>query len=223
MPPQAVPDLYAFWQSASTHRVRIALNMKDLAVREQFVDLDKLEQRALNFLALNPAATIPILVEDGRSPLTQSMAILEFLEETVPSPALLPADAHGRARVRSLASMLVTDTHPLLTSRVRDYLFSVGGFDEAAWRAWMVHWLTFNLKAIDWRLATESETGDFCHGDRPTLADICLVSILSLAESMNIIVDRIPTVARIVATCASLDAFSRAHPLLQEGAHDTAV
>jgi maleylacetoacetate isomerase len=211
-------ELYAFWRTASTHRVRIALNFKGLTAQERFVNLDKGEQRSPAFLAINPLGAIPALIEEGHAPLTQSLAILEFLDEKVPTPPLLPGDLHGRARVRSIADMLATDINPLLTPRVKKYLTSTGGFDESAWRAWQVHWLTFNLEAVERRLATESQTGQFCHGDTPTIADICLVSIFAITQAFNIKIEGIPVIERIVKNCIALDEFARAHPLRQEGA-----
>jgi maleylacetoacetate isomerase len=210
-------ELYAFWRTASTHRVRIALNFKGLTAQERFVNLDKGEQRSPDFLEINPLGAIPALVEAGHPPLTQSLAILEFLDEKVAEPPLLPNDLHGRARVRSIAAMLATDLNPLLTPRIKKYLTSSGGFDEAAWRAWQIRWLTFNLQALEQRLAAESQTGKFCHGDAPTIADICLVSIVAMTKAFNIQIEGIPIIDGIVKNCIALDAFTRAHPLLQEG------
>lgn len=211
-------ELHAFWRSASTHRVRIALNFKGLTAQERFVDLERGEQGSPDFLAINPSGAIPVLVDDGHAPLSQSLAILEFLEEKVPDPPLLPGDLHGRARVRSLANMLATDTNPLLTRQVRHYLSSVAGLDEKTVHAWSTHWLTANLHAFEKRLAAEPQTGRYCHGDTPTMADIYLVSIKFIAKAMNIGIKDIPTIERIVTHCAALDEFARAHPLLQEGA-----
>ena len=211
-------ELYAFWRTAATHRVRIALNMKGLVAHERFIDLDKGEQTSPAYLAVSPAGVIPALVESGYPPLTQSMAILEFLEEKVPDPPLLPADLHGRARVRSLCALLVTDTNPLLPPRVKKYLTSHGGFDEAAWDAWQAHWLMSNLESLERHLAADPQTGQFCHGDTPTMADICMVSIVFRAQALQIALDGTPTIHNIVKHCAVLDAFARAHPLLQEGA-----
>jgi maleylacetoacetate isomerase len=211
-------ELYAFWRTASTHRVRIALNIKGLTAHERFVNLDKGEQRSPDFLKINPLGAIPALIEEGHAPLTQSLAILEFLDEKVPEPPLLPGDLYGRARVRSIAAMLATDLNPFLTPRVKKYLASNGGFDDAAWRAWQIHWLTVNLQALEQRLAGESETGKFCHGDTPTIADICLVSMVAITKAFNIKIEGIPIIERVVGSCVALDAFARAQPLLQEGA-----
>lgn len=211
-------ELYAFWRTAATHRVRIALNLKGLVAHERFIDLDKGEQTSPEFLAISPAGVIPALIEEGHLPLTQSMAILEFLEEKVPNPPLLPSDLHGRARVRSISAMLVTDTNPLLPPRVKKYLMSHGGFEEAAWDAWQIHWLASNLESLERRLVSESQTGRFCHGDVPTMADICLVSLVFRAQAMQMDLSGMPTISGIVKRCSALDAFARAHPFLQEGA-----
>jgi maleylacetoacetate isomerase len=192
--------------------------MKRLVADERFVDLDKGEQTSPAYLAISPAGVIPALIENGCPPLTQSMAILEFLEEKVPDPPLLPSDLHGRARVRSISALLATDTNPLLPPRVKKYLTLNGGFDEAAWHAWQVHWLTSNLESLERCLVADPQTGQFCHGDAPTMADICLVSIVFRAQAMQIDLDSTPTIRDIVKNCAALDAFARAHPLLQEGA-----
>ena len=175
-------ELFSFWRTSATYRVRVAFNLKGVQPREHNVNLDAGEQRSTAFLEINPMAAIPALVDHGPgqpgTALTQSLAILEFLDETYPTPALLPADAHGRARVRSLAALLAADTHPLITPRVKKYLTTAGGFDDAAWRAWQIHWFSTGLQALEQRLASEPQTGTFCHGDQPTLADICLASIL---------------------------------------------
>ncbi len=156
----------------------------------------------------------------GRSttPLTQSLAILEFIDESFPTPALLPADAHSRARVRSLAAMLAADTHPLITPRVKKYLTANSGFDDAAWHAWQIHWFTTGLQALEQRLAGEPGTGAFCHGDTPTIADICLASIIVVTRIFKIEVPGTPTVMRVMAACEQLDAFAAADPRRQVGA-----
>ena len=133
-------------------------------------------------------------------------------------PALLPADAHGRARVRSLAAMLAADTHPLITPRVKKYLTTSAGFDDASWRAWQIHWFTTGLQALEQRLASEPETGTFCHGHTPTIADICLASIVVVMRIFKIEVPGIPTVMRIMTSCEQLDAFAKADPSRQAGA-----
>ncbi|MDP9096277.1 MAG: glutathione S-transferase N-terminal domain-containing protein, partial [Pseudomonadota bacterium] len=162
--------------------MRVALGLKGLTSQEHDVNLDAGEQRGEAFLKINPMGAIPALIDQGpgqsQTPLTQSLAILEYIDENFPTPALLPADAPGRARVRSLAAMLAADTHPMITPRVKKYLITTGGFDDAAWRAWQIHWFTTGLQALEQRLVNEPGTGAFCHGDTPTIADICLASII---------------------------------------------
>ncbi len=210
-------QLYAFWRSSATYRVRVALSLKGVAVEETQIDLDAGGQRDPAFLAINPMGAIPALVEPGQPPMTQSVAILEYLDERFPRPPLLPSDPYSRARVRSLAAMMAGDTHPLVVPRVRKYLTDAG-FDAAAWRAWQVNWLTVGLRAMEARLADEAATGTFCHGHTPGLADICLASIVVVTRVFKIEVPDIPTVERIVASCEELDAFARASPARQVGA-----
>jgi maleylacetoacetate isomerase/maleylpyruvate isomerase len=215
-------ELYSFWRTSATYRVRVALNMKSVLAEEHNINIDAGEQRSEAFLKINPMGAIPALIdrESGQptTPMTQSLAILEFIEETYPSPPLLPRDAHGRARVRSLAAMLAGDTHPFVTPRVKKYLTSVGKFDDAAWRAWQIHWFGTGLSALEERLTHEAETGTFCHGDTPTMADICLASIIAVMRVFKIELANIPTVDRIMASCEQLDAFARADPTRQVGA-----
>lgn len=215
-------ELFSFWRTSATYRVRVALNLKGAQAQEHNINLDAGEQRGDAFLKINPMGAIPALIDNGdgqsHSPLTQSSAILEFLEETYPSPALLPADAHGRARVRSLVAMLVADTHPLITPRVKKYLTTTGGFDDAAWRAWQIQWFSTGLLALEQRLSGEAQTGSFCHGDVPTMADICLASIIVVMRVFKITVPGIPTVDRIMTACEALGAFAKADPTRQQGA-----
>lgn len=210
--------LYAYWRTSATYRVRVALGLKGLVATERFVDVDAGEHRSAAYLDINPLGAVPALVVAGHPPLTQSLAILEFLEELQPDPPLLPEDLHGRARVRSLCGMLASDTHPLITPRVRKYLSATAGFDDAAVRAWMQHWFSTGLAAFEQRLAAEPATGRFCHGDAPTMADICLASIFAVTRLFKMRFDGLPTVDRIVAECDTLEAFARAAPLRQQGA-----
>jgi maleylacetoacetate isomerase/maleylpyruvate isomerase len=196
----------------------VALNIKGIAVTERFVNLDAGEQHSESFLAINPLAGIPALVEAGHPPLTQSLSILEFLEEMQPSPPLLPAGLHDRARVRSIAAMFAVDTHPMITPRVKKYLTTTGGFDDAAWRAWQVQWFGTGLAAAERRLAADPQTGTFCHGDAPTMADICLASVVAMMRVFKIVTPDTPTVDRIMVACEALDAFANAHPSRQVGA-----
>lgn len=218
-------ELFSYWRTSATYRVRVAFNLKGVPPQEHNVDIDAGEQRSEAFLKINPMGAIPALIDRGAgqsaTTLTQSLAILEFIDETYPTPALLPTGAHARARVRSLAAMLAADTHPLITPRIKKYLASEGKFDDVAWRAWQIHWFSTGLQALEQRLASEKETGTFCHGDTPTQADICLASIIVVMRIFKIEVTDIPTVNRIMATCEQLDAFAKADPSRQVGAPKT--
>jgi maleylacetoacetate isomerase len=215
-------ELFSYWRTSATYRVRVAFNLKGITPQEHNIDLDAGEQRSDAFLKINPLGAIPALIErtDGKSrtPLTQSLAILEFLEETYPTPALLPVDTHERARVRSLSEMFAADTHPLITPRIKKYLTAQAHFDEGAWRAWQTHWFTTGLQAVEQRLTSETETGTFCHGNTVTMADICLASIIAVTRVFKIAVSGIPTINRIMFACEKLDAFQKADPYRQIGA-----
>jgi maleylacetoacetate isomerase/maleylpyruvate isomerase len=210
-------ELFGFWRSSATFRVRVALGIKGLAAHEHVVNLEHGEQHDPAFLARNPMAALPALVVDGHV-LTQSLAILEYLEELHPTPALLPADAVGRARVRSLAGAMAADTHPLVVPRVRKYLQGAGGMDDAAWRGWQVQWFGTGLRGFEQRLASEAGTGVWCHGDSVTMADICLASVVAVVRVFKIEIAGIPTVDRIMAQADRHPAFAAAAPLLQAGA-----
>jgi maleylacetoacetate isomerase len=211
-------QLYAYWRSMAAFRVRVALGLKGLAAREIPIDLDAGEQFDPAFLAVNPEGAVPALIEGEHPPLTQSFAILEYLDERFPEPPLLPNDLRDRARVRSLAALITSDTHPLIVPRVRNYLMTEAGFDAAKWRAWQLNWVTRGLTTIETRLARDPATGAFCHGDQVTIADICLASLTAGAKVFKFELSDIPTVARIVARCGEIDAFARANPMLQLGA-----
>ena len=218
MTTQPTFELYAYWRTSATYRVRVALNLKGLTAHERIVDIDAGEQRDEKFLKINPLGAIPALIEIGHAPLTQSLAILEFLEEFQPAPPLLPQDLHGRARVRSIAAMLAADTHPLITGRVKKYLTTATGMDDAAWRAWQIQWFGTGLSALEERLAAEPQTGVFCHGDTPTMADICLASIVEMVRIFKITIPDIPTIDRIMDACDAHPAFVEAKPGRQIGA-----
>ena len=213
-------ELFSFWRTSATYRVRVALNLKGIAAREHNVDLDGGEQRDPAFLEKNPMGAIPALIDlqGDPTPLTQSLAILEFLEETSPQPPLLPTGAHARARVRALATMLAADTHPFIVPRVRKYLTAHAGFDPAQFKAWQTHWITTGIQAYEARLAGDGKAGRFSHGDSVTIADICLASIVVVTRVFGIKVEDVPTVDRIIAASESMDAFAKADPRKQVGA-----
>jgi maleylacetoacetate isomerase len=210
--------LYAFWRTSATYRVRVALNLKGLVAEERIVNLDAGENRGADFLAINPMGAIPALVVEGQAPLTQSLAVLEYLEEAHANAPLLPKDLHGRARVRSLALMMAADTHPLLPGRVKKYLIGHGHMDDAAFKAWQTHWFTTGLQAFEQRLASEPATGTYCHGDSITMADVCLASLIVVMRVFKIDVANIPNITRIMALLDANPAFAKAAPLKQVGA-----
>jgi maleylacetoacetate isomerase len=215
------PDMikmYGFWRSAASFRVRIALNLKGLAYEETMVDLDAGEQYAADFRTINPQSAVPAVFVDDGPPITQSLAILEYLEETHPAPALLPADPRGRARVRSLSLVCAADHHPLIVPRVRRYLTEELGVDEARRTAWIRHWFREGLVQGEARLAGDPATGRFCHGDTPTIADLCLISQVMGARGFKVDISDLPTVGRVADACLAIDAFARAQPLKQPGA-----
>lgn len=211
-------ELFAFWRTSATYRVRVALNLKGITANERLINIDTGEQLSQEFLKINPLGAIPALVQAGQQPLTQSIAILEFLDELQPEPPLLPKDLYDRARVRSIAAMIAADTHPLITGRVKKYLISTASFDDAAWRAWQIQWFGTGLLAVEQRLASEKQTGKFCHGDKPTMADICLASIVEMLRLFKIIIADTPTINRIMTACDAHEAFKKAAPCLQQGA-----
>jgi len=214
--------LYGFWRSLASYRVRVALALKRIAVEEISIDILKGRQFSDEYKALNPQSLVPALVVDGGTPLFQSLAILEYLEETHPQPPLLPQDARGRARVRGLSLIAAADGHPLIVPRIRAYLEKDMGLDEAARNRWLTHWTSKALEAIESHLASEKETGRFCHGDAPTMADICLAGqVIGATSYFNCDVSKFPVAMRIYGECMRLDAFARAHPLKQPEAPRT--
>lgn len=212
--------LFGFWRSLATYRVRVALALKGIGVESVSVDILKGEQHAAGYRAVNPQALVPALVLDDRGPpLFQSLAILEYLEETHPRPPFLPADARGRARVRGLALIAAADGHPLVVPRIRSYLEKELHLDEAARNRWLARWTLTALEAIESHLSNERDTGRFCHGDAPTMADICLAGqVIGATAYFKCDVSGVPTAMRVYDECMKIDAFSRAHPLKQEGA-----
>jgi maleylpyruvate isomerase len=210
--------VYDFFRSSAAYRLRIALNLKGLAPERVFVHLRKNEQRADAYLALNPQGLVPVLVTDGGDVLTQSLAIIEYLDETHPQPPLLPTDPLGRARVRSIALAVACDVHPLNNLRVLRYLANTLHVTEAQKDAWYAHWVSDGLATLEARLAREPATGRFCHGDVPTLADVVLVPQLANARRFAVDVAPFPTLIRIEAACLALPPFDAAQPHRQPDA-----
>lgn len=210
--------LYGYFRSSAAYRVRIALNLKGLAYDQAPVNLVKGEQRGEEFLARNPQGLVPALITDDGARLTQSLAICEYLDERYPDPALLPADAAGRARVRALAQAVACEIHPLNNLRVLKYLTGELGVDEATKMTWYRHWISEGFAALEAQLSREAGSGDFCHGDTPGLADLCLVPQVFNAERFACDLAAYPRIRRIVANCRALDAFARAAPEAQPDA-----
>lgn len=212
-PGEAGIVLHTYWRSSAAYRVRIALELKGLAWQPRPVHLvrDGGEQHRPSYQALNPQELVPALQHEGQV-LTQSMAILEYLEERFPQPPLLPADAAGRARVRALAQLVACDIHPLNNLRVMQYLEQPLQLDAEARTGWTLHWMAQGLAALETLLAGSAQTGTYCHGEQPGLADACLLPQLYNAHRFGLDLGPYPTVRRIEAACSALPAFERARP-----------
>ena len=211
--------LFSFWRSLATFRVRIALNLKGITPDEVIdVNLMQGKQREDAFRKINPMMALPALIEDDGTVLFESLAILEYLDETHPNPPLLPKEPKARARVRGLAQIIACDTHPLIVPRVREYLTHEYKVDEAGVLKWGHHWHVEALKALEANLAGSKQTGRYCQGDQITIADICLAGQAAGSTYFKVDITPYPTVKRIVDTCMQNDAFARAHPMKQPGA-----
>lgn len=205
--------LYTYFRSSAAFRVRIALNLKQLPYEAVAVHLLRNggEQHQAAFKALNPEGLVPVL-QDGEALLTQSMAIIEYLEECFPQPALLPSTPLERARVRALAHMIACDIHPLNNLRVLQYLTGRLQLDDNARDDWYRHWVAVGLEAVEAQLARSPDTGAFCHGDQPGMADCCLVPQIYNAQRWKCDLAPYPIIRRIVDSCMANDAFVQASP-----------
>ena len=212
-------QLYSYFRSSAAYRVRIALNLKGLSYEYLGVHLLKNggEQLSDSYRELNPAALVPTLV-DGDVALGQSMAIIEYLDETRPEPPLLPGSAVDRARIRALAQIVACDIHPINNQRVAKYLGDAYGVSDEGKADWMRHWMQLGLEGYEAMLATTPGTGKFSHGDTPTLADICLIPQLFNAVRFSYDFKHLSNVQRIFDTCMSLSAFDKAQPSKQPDA-----
>jgi maleylacetoacetate isomerase len=210
--------LYGFWRSLATFRVRIALNLKGIAFDEVSVNLMQGEQRGEAYRQVNSQAMLPALDMGDGPALFQSLAILEYLDETHPTPALLPTAPRDRARVRGLALIAACEAHPLVVPRVREYLEKDLHLSEAVRAEWLRHWMDSASAALEVRLASDPETGRFCHGDAPGIADICAVAHVAGSGLFGCDLTPYPTLRRVVAECMTIEAFASAHPLRQPGA-----
>lgn len=209
--------LYNFFRSGTSHRLRIALNLKGLHVDYVPVDLRREQHLSPEFKALNPQGLVPALRHQGRT-LIQSPAIIEWLEERHPTPALLPADPDDRAQVRALAAIVGCDIHPLNNRRVLEALRHRFGADEAAVNDWCGTWIASGFDAVEALLAADTRRGDFCFGTTPTLADVYLVPQVESARRFKVDLARWPRIRAVDTACARLDAFRLAAPALQPDA-----
>lgn len=211
--------LYGYFRSSAAFRARIALNLKGIVPEWHFVHLlkDGGQQHTAEYKALNPQELIPALVHDGHT-ITQSLAIIEYLDEIVPEPALLPRDAYGRARARSIAYQIACDIHPVNNLRVGRYLKREGMANDEQVVSWQRHWIGVGFDALETMLAASPLTGRLCHGDAPTIADICLIPQVANARRVKLDIATWPTIARIEAHALSLPAFDAALPANQPDA-----
>jgi maleylpyruvate isomerase len=209
--------LYTYYRSQASFRVRIALNLKGLAHDDTFLHLEKGDQFAADYKALNPQMVVPTLI-DGDVKLFQSLAILEYLDEKYPEPPLLPADAAARAWVRGFALINIADSHPLIVPRIRHYLLDEWQLGQDKMLGWIRHWLGAGLAAMEALLAEHKESGRFCHGERPTLADIGLMTQMTPAKNFDCDVAPYKRVMRIYDSCMAIPAFADAHPSKQPDA-----
>lgn len=207
--------LYGYFRSSASFRVRIALNLKGLRAEYHAIHLLRGEQHAPGHLALNPQGLVPVLVHEGRV-IRQSLAIVEYLDEIAPLPPLLPGNAYGRARAREIAYAIACDIHPLSNLRVLRHLETTSSFGDAEKRAWQRHWMTRGFGALERLLSAES--GRFCVGETPTIADLCLIPQLANARRVDFDLSAYPRLTGIEAVCMTLPAFADAAPQRQADA-----
>jgi maleylpyruvate isomerase len=209
--------LYNFFRSGTSHRLRIALNLKGLGYEYAAVDLRKNEHLGAAFKALNPQGLVPAL-EDGDRVLTQSVAIIEWLEERYPSPALLPTDVNDRAHVRALAAVIGCDVHPVNNKRILDTLRASFGADETAINHWCGTWISDGFDAYEALLAADPKRAGYSFGGTPTIADAYLIPQIESARRFKVDLGRWPLITQVEATCNALEAFQRAAPMAQPDA-----
>jgi maleylpyruvate isomerase len=210
--------LHGFWRSSTSFRVRVALNLKGIHYTQKTYRLREGDQRLPDYLVVNPQGLVPSLVTPDGLVLTQSLAIMEWLDEVFPEPALLPADTNGRARVRALAQAVALDIHPINNLRVLFHLRDTFAASEKAQADWFRHWASSTLNAMEQSLASSSATGTFCHGESVSLADICLVGQSVNNKRFEVDESQWPTISRIVSSCMALPTFQAAMPAKQPDA-----
>jgi len=205
--------LYSYWRSSAAYRVRIALNLKGMPFEVLPVHLvrDGGDQHKAPFKDLNPQELVPVLLHGNRV-LRQSMAIMEYLDETWPTPPLMPATARDRQRVRALAQMIACDMHPLNNLRVLQFFENTWNVPLPEREAWVRHWIDVGFEALEDTLADNPSTGTYCDGETPTMADCCLVPQVYNAERFGVDMSRYPTIRRVTEACLALEAFDAARP-----------
>lgn len=208
---------YGFFRSGSSHRVRIVFNLKGLDYAKEFISLAKNEHRQSTFTAINPQGFVPVL-ETEQGYLTQSPAIIEWLEEKYPEPALLPKDAFGKAKVRAMAALIGCDIHPLNNKRVLEYLRQDLALDEAQVLAWCAKWIHSGFSALENMVSQDSDRGKFCYGNQPTIADAYLIPQVDSALRFQVDLTSYPNIFEIYQHCMTLDAFQKAAPKQQPDA-----
>jgi len=213
------PRLYTYFRSSAAYRARIALNLKGITAEYAFVHLLKEggQQHAASYKTINPQELIPTLVDDGHA-ISQSLAIIEYLDEVKPEPPLLPGSAAARARVRGLGYAIACDIHPINNLRVLQYLRDTHGLSDEERARWQRHWISLGFAAIETMLAASHETGRFCHGDTPTLADICLIPQMANGRRVELDFAPYPTLLRIEKEALAHPAFANAQPQVQPDA-----
>jgi maleylpyruvate isomerase len=211
--------LYTFFRSSASYRVRIALNLKGLSYDQAPVHLRRGggEQLMAAYKAINPQALVPALEDNGKI-LTQSLAIIEYLEEKYPEPPLLPADPADRALVRSMAMVIACEVHPIQNLRVLNYVKATYNQTDAQVNQWAQHWIDLGLSALEQMIVAQPKSGKFCYGDRPTLADICLLPQLGNARRYGCDLAKYPIIGEIEKNCMALPAFADAAPEKQPDA-----
>jgi maleylacetoacetate isomerase len=218
-PPEGAFTLYTYFRSSAAFRVRIALNLKGIKADYKFIHLlkDGGQQHGETYKRVNPQELVPTLVHDGHT-IGQSLAIIEYLDEIRPEPPLLPKDAGARASVRQIAYAVACDIHPINNLRVLQNLRDEWGASEERRAAWQRHWISLGFAAIETLLADSPATGRYCHGDTPTLADICLVPQVANARRVDLDLAPYPNIVRIERECLAHPAFAAALPKAQPDA-----
>lgn len=210
-------DLYTFFRSSTSYRLRIALAYKLLEHTPHYVSLPKMEHRTPAYRALHAQGLVPLLI-DGERSFIQSMAIIEYLDEVYPHPPLMPADVQGRHYVRAVSQIIGCDIHPLNNVRVLKYIQTQFGADEAATKRWYGHWIAEGLVGLEGYVAGAGRAGRFCYGDSVTMADICLVPQIFNAQRFDCPLDDYPVLTAIFERCMALDAFRTTQPNTQADA-----